>query len=198
MSKKTQEIRAKYTNDTITVYQAYNRQIALKAIENNKFEAPFSFNRMTWVKPSYLWLMARSNWGTKSNQEYILGIEIKRSSWEKALSNGVLTHPDKNVYKSGREWETEFKKAKVHIQWDPERTIRSAKMDIRTIQVGISRDWIIEYNTEWISQIVDYTPLTKKINALRKQGKYKEAKKLLPKEKLYEVPVIVQNRIGIY
>jgi hypothetical protein len=52
MSKKTQEIRAKYTNDTITVYQAYNRQIALKAIENNKFEAPFSFNRMTWVKPS--------------------------------------------------------------------------------------------------------------------------------------------------
>lgn len=198
MSNKVQEIRANYSKDTITVYQAYNKNIALNAIKNNRFEAPFSFNRMTWIKPSYLWLMARSNWGTKSNQEYILGIELYRTSWEKALSNGVLTHPDKKIYKSGKEWEDAFEQAKVHIQWDPERSIRSKKLDIRSIQVGISREWIEEYNTEWISQIVDYTPLTKKINALKKLGKYKEAKRHLPKERVYEVPSFIEKRIGIY
>ena len=58
--------------------------------DKTEFEAPFSFNRMTWIKPSYLWLMSRSNWGTKSNQEYILGIEIYRSAWEKALSKALV------------------------------------------------------------------------------------------------------------
>ena len=75
---KQQDIRADYNNRIITVYQAYGKAIALPAIQNNRFEAPFSFNRMIWIKPSYLWLMERSNWGTKSNQDYILGIKIKR------------------------------------------------------------------------------------------------------------------------
>lgn len=152
---------------------------------------------MTWIKPSYLWLMERSNWGHKSNQEFILGIKIKKSAWEHALSMGVLTHPDDTVYPNNVNWEQAFKQAKVHIQWDPERTLRGAKMQIRTIQVGISSFLIEEYNTEWISEIIDYTPLTKKINQLRKQGKHKEAKRLLPKERVYDVPEDIANRIGI-
>lgn len=152
---------------------------------------------MTWIKPSYLWLMERSNWGSKSNQNYILAIKIKRSYWEKALSLSVLTHPDKAIYKSGFEWEQAFNNAQVHIQWDPERTLRGRKMDIRSIQVGISRYLIEEFNEDWIVEIIDLTPLTKKINALRKQGKYKEAKRLLPKEQRYPLPLELENRIGV-
>ncbi|MFT4645762.1 MAG: hypothetical protein ACI8ZX_002181, partial [Planctomycetota bacterium] len=37
---KYQEIRAEFDNKTITVYQAYNKNIALPAIKNNKFEKP--------------------------------------------------------------------------------------------------------------------------------------------------------------
>lgn len=192
-----QEIRADYDRDTITVYQAYGKSIAVSAIKNNKFESPFSFNRMTWIKPSYLWLMERSNWGTKSNQEYILGIKIKRASWEKALSIGVLTDPDKTIYKSGALWDKEFRNAKVHIQWDPERTLKGAKMQVRSIQVGIGRDLIKEYNEEWIQEINDLTPLTKKIRLLLKDGKYKDAKRLVPGEKTYEVPDDTKRRIGI-
>ncbi|WP_108801704.1 DUF4291 domain-containing protein [Aquimarina sp. Aq107] len=192
-----QEIRADYDRDTITVYQAYGKSIAVSAIKNNKFESPFSFNRMTWIKPSYLWLMERSNWGTKSNQEYILGIKIKRASWEKALSIGVLTDPDKTIYKSGALWDKEFRNAKVHIQWDPERTLKGAKMQVRSIQVGIGRDLIKEYNEEWIQEINDLTPLTRKIRLLLKDGKYKEAKRLVPGEKTYEVPDDTKRRIGI-
>lgn len=196
MSKK-QEIRANYDNKTIMVYQAYGKAIALPAIENNRFDAPFSFNRMTWIKPSYLWLMERSNWGTKSNQDHILGIRLKRECWERALSFGVLTDPDKTIYVNGQEWEKQFKKAKVHIQWDPERSIRGAKLQERSIQVGISRFLIEEYNNEWIEEIVDLTGLTKKIYQLRKLGKYKEAKRLLPSERIYDLPDEIEQIVGV-
>ena len=192
-----QEIRADYDRETISVYQAYAKSISISAIKNNKFEKPFSFNRMTWIKPSYLWLMERCNWGTKTNQEHILGIKIKRSSWEKALLEGVLTNPDAAIYKNGALWDKKFRNAKIHIQWDPERTLKGAKMQIRSIQVGIGRDLITEYNEEWIQEIIDVTPLTKKIRLLIKEGKYKEAKRIVPKEKNYPVSDDIKQRIGI-
>ena len=85
------QIRADYNRDSIVVYQAYHKEIAQPAIKAGRFVEPFSWGRMTWIKPSYLWLMARSNWGTKSRQEHILAIRIKRVGWERALSLGVLT-----------------------------------------------------------------------------------------------------------
>lgn len=192
-----QEIRANYDRDTIMVYQAYNKQITLPAIAKQKFVAPFSFNRMTWIKPSYLWLMERSQWGLKSNQEYILAIHIKRSFWDKALSLGILTHPEKSIYGSGQQWEKLFNDAPVHIQWDPERSLRGAKLTHSSIQVGISRFLIEEYNNEAIVSIEDMTALTRKIYSLRQQGKTANAKQLLPNERLYPIDKQVGKNIGI-
>lgn len=194
---KHREIRAEYDANTITVYQAYNKSIALPAIENNKFGEAYSFTRMTWIKPSYLWMMERSGWGTKSNQEYILAIKLKRACWEKALSLAVLSHPEKGVYPDGMDWRKMIKRAKVVIQWDPERTLRGGKLDERAIQVGISRHLIEEYNDEWIEEISDITPLTRNIYQLKMAGKYPEAKRLLPKEKVYPVDPEIEKRIGI-
>jgi hypothetical protein len=95
------------------------------------------------------------------------------------------------------EWEEQFNNAKVHIQWDPERTLRGGKLQERTIQVGISRFLIEEYNNEWIEEIIDLTPLTKKINQLRKAGKHKEAKRLLPNERVYNLNTDIQKRVGV-
>lgn len=191
------EIRADFDKDTIVVYQAYNEKIASNAIKNNKFVEPFSFNRMTWIKPSFLWLMERSNYGQKSNQEYTLAIRIKRSGWEKALEQAVLTHPEKSVYKNAEIWKEDFDKAQVHVQWDPERSIRGSKLDYWTIQVGISREIIKTYNDEWILEINDYSTLVKKIYSLCKEGKYDKAKDFLPKEKVYELPEKINKKIGI-
>lgn len=192
-----QEIRANYDRDTIVVYQAYNKQIALPALANQKFVVPFSFNRMTWINSSYLWLMERSQWGLKSNQEYILAIRIKRSFWDKALSLGILTHPEKSIYANGQQWEKLFNAAQVHIQWDPERSLRGAKLTHSSIQVGISRFLIEEYNNEAIVSIEDMTALTRKIYSLRQQGKTTNAKRLLPNERLYPVDKQVGKSIGI-
>ena len=50
---KYQEIRATFDKETITVYQAYAANIALPAVKKQQFSAPFSFHRMTWLKPSF-------------------------------------------------------------------------------------------------------------------------------------------------
>lgn len=80
------EIRADYDRHTIVVYQAFNHAIADAALAAGRFVAPFSMRRMTWIKPSFLWLMARSNWARKSGQERILAVTITRAGWESALA----------------------------------------------------------------------------------------------------------------
>lgn len=50
-------IRADFNSSSLVVYQAYNDAIADTAIGANRFVSPFSTQRMTWIKPSFLWLM---------------------------------------------------------------------------------------------------------------------------------------------
>jgi hypothetical protein len=85
------QVRADFDRESIVVYQAYRKQIAEPAIKSGRFVEPFSWRRMTWIKPSFLWLMARSNWGQKSDREFTLAIRIRRSGWDHALSLGTLT-----------------------------------------------------------------------------------------------------------
>ena len=181
------EIRADYDRDTIVMYQAYSKAIAQPALEQQTFVSPFSFNRMTWIKPSFLWLMHRSNWGRKSNQEYILAVRIKRTGWEKALKLGVLTSYESSVHNNINQWRQDFENAQVHVQWDPERSIKGADLQVDSIQVGLSRQVIHQFVEEWIVSIEDYTPLVRKIYTLLQQGKLKNAKRQLPQEKVYPV-----------
>ncbi|MDN5395327.1 MAG: DUF4291 domain-containing protein [Chryseobacterium sp.] len=190
------EIRADFNKDTIVIYQSYNEQIAKSAVMNQKFSAPFSFKRMTWIKPSFLWMMERSNYGQKSGQECTLVIHIKREAWEKVLGKAILTSPEKRVYPDPGIWEKDFENAEVYVQWDPERNIKGNKLEYRSIQVGISRYLIEEFNNEWIVKIEDYTPLVKKILHFTKSGAYDKAKKLLPIEKLYPLSTELAHKIG--
>lgn len=45
------EIRAFYTENTITVYQAYNESISSVAVKKGTFGRGFKLDRMTWIKP---------------------------------------------------------------------------------------------------------------------------------------------------
>lgn len=181
------EIRAHFNDDTIVIYQAYASHIAEPALRNQQFVSPFSFHRMTWIKPSFLWLMHRSNWGQKNGQQRTLAVHITRNGWEKALSLGVLTHPEPSIYPNPSEWETQFKNASVHIQWDTERSLRGSGLNRFSIQVGISRHLIHEFVGEWIVKIEDMSPTVAKIRQLLKAGKVKHAKRLLPPEREYAV-----------
>ncbi|HLZ55837.1 MAG TPA: DUF4291 domain-containing protein [Ktedonosporobacter sp.] len=191
------EIRADYDSQSIVVYQAYQKAIALPALQNNRFVPPFSFSRMTWIKPSFLWLMERSNWGLKSDQEMILAIRITRQGWEEALSQAVLTSPDPRVYRSSDDWDIQFKNALVHVQWDPERTVRGKSLPAKSIQIGLSRHIIEQYVNNWTIEIRNYTPLVRKIYALLQEGQEAKAKNFLPKERIYPLDLAIARRIGL-
>ncbi|TWT39509.1 DUF4291 domain-containing protein [Blastopirellula retiformator] len=191
------QIRADYDRDTIVVYQAYNDAIANAALAAGRFTAPFSFQRMTWIKPSYLWLMERSGWGTKSNQTRILAVRIARSGWDAALRQAVLTSYHSGIHRSQDEWRQLCQQAIVHVQWDPERSLRGKKLEHRSIQVGVGRHLITEFAETWTREIVDLTPLTAKLRQFRQQGDYDKAKRLLPRESIYPVDQATADQLGI-
>lgn len=191
------QIRADFDRDSIVVYQAYRPEIADPAVKAGRFVEPFSWNRMTWIKPSFLWMMARSNWGQKPGQERILAIRITRTGWERALSCGVLTSFKSRVHKNREEWREAFDNAIVHVQWDPERTIHGKKLEHRSIQVGLSRDIIREFTDAWILKIEDLTPKVKKIRSLYLSGNQRRAKEQLPPERVYPVPAEIMKTLGM-
>lgn len=191
------EIRAEYDSRSIVVYQAYGAAIALAALQQQRFVAPFSLNRMTWIKPSFLWLMERSNWGLKSGQEMILAVRISRQGWEEALSQAVLTTYDPRIYRDYDDWRAQLDHALVHVQWDPERTLRGKHLAARSIQVGLSRHIIEKYVNDWTIEIRDYTPLAHKIYALLQAGQEARARQFLPPERVYTLDPILARRIGI-
>ncbi len=181
------EIRADFDRSTIVMYQAYNDAIADPALANQRFVSPFSFTRMTWIKPSLLWLMHRSNWGTKKGQERILRVRIQRERWDESLAAAVLTSPDGPVFADPVTWQQAFKRAPVHVQWDTERSLRGAALDYLSIQVGLNRTVIEAFAGEWIVAIEDMTAAVAKMRQLLKRGKTAQARRLLPREHVYPV-----------
>jgi hypothetical protein len=191
------EIRADFDRETIVIYQAYSSSIAAPALKAQRFVPPFSFGRMTWIKPSFLWLMHRSNWGQKKDQERTLAVRIKRSGWDKALSLAVLTSFDKKVFRSPDAWREAFEPAVVHLQWDTERSLRGAALPQFSIQIGLSRHIINEYVQDWIVEIEDYTPRVCKMRELILSGQMEKAKRLLPLEKVYPTSAEIAKRLLI-
>ncbi|MBW8486147.1 DUF4291 domain-containing protein [Actinomadura sp. PM05-2] len=191
----TNTIRARYDSESITVYQAYAPAIAEPAVAAGHFIPPFSRSRMTWIKPSFLWLMARSGWARKPGQEMILAIRITRTGWEEALSQAALSHPDRRRYTDTSEWRRAVREAPVRIQWDPERSLRGAKLEERSIQVGLSRHIVASYVDEWTLAIEDLTPLARRIHRLLQDGKITRARALLPAESPYPLPPALADHI---
>jgi hypothetical protein len=171
------EIRALYDDATIRVYQAYRDEIAETALARGTFVSPpFSMTRMTWIKPSFLWMMYRAGWGTKEGQERILAIDITREGFEWALSHSSLSHA-----------KTTIDSPPVRIQWDPERDFRHAPLAHRTIQIGLSGGAVDLYVASWIKRITDVTALAHEMKHAVDQGDMQGAASLMPDERAYPI-----------
>ncbi len=177
------QIRAVYDETSIRVYQAYSDTIADAALAKGTFASPpFKMERMTWIKPSFLWMMYRAGWGFKDEgQKRILAIDITRSGFEWALTHGCLSHADEAMSKE--EWVAKKNASPVRIQWDPERNLFLQPLEHRAIQIGLGKEAVRHYVNEWICRISDITPLAHDICALVKEGRLDKAKSKLPVER---------------
>jgi len=191
------QIRAKFDTNTITVYQAYNAEISEYAVLHQRFGGTrFRMDRMTWIKPSFLWMMYRSDWATKENQENILAIKIIRSGFTWALSHASLTQFVPEVHSTRREWKDNLRANPVRVQWDPDRDILLRPLSVRAIQIGLSGEGLEKYLTGWISSIENITEYCKEIRQLSDEGKISQALTLLPNEQIYPVSGPIAKRIN--
>lgn len=163
------QIRALYDADTIAVYQAYAPEIAVPALAAQTFVAPFGFSRMTWIKPSFLWMAYRSGWATKPGQTRVLRIHIQRAGFEWALAHSTLSHYDPAHRTTEESWRATLAASPVRIQWDPEQTLTlTPQPTIRSLQLGLSGPAVAQYVADWITRIEDATPEMHHIHALSK------------------------------
>lgn len=191
------EIRASFTDETIRVYQAYPSAIADPAVAAQRFVPPFSLARMTWIKPSFFWTMYRSSWATKVGQERVLAIDITRDGFEWALNHSCLSHFDANIHESSEAWKKLVQEAAVRVQWDPERNYQLARLDYRSLQVGLSGEAAELYVSEWIRCITDVTRLVHDLRELDISQRESASRCITNEERSYPLPQRLALQIGI-
>ena len=193
--KTGRHILAQFDEHTVVVYQAYRPAIGHFAAENGYFGGEFSLNRMSWIKPNFLWMMYRSAWGTSSGQEVILAIWLKRSAWDEILGSAVHSNFVPAVYGSEKEWQQAVKNSAVRLQWDPDHHPNGSKMDRRAIQLGLRGSVLASYAREWIVKIEDISQF---VQEQRQYNGGDSTQLLTPCETVYPVidPDIFQ-RLGL-
>lgn len=191
------QIRARFTESTIRVYQAFSAAIAAPAVVSQRFVAPFKMARMTWIKPSFFWMMYRCGWATKEGQERVLAIDISRDGFEWALSNSCLSHFNAKMYASRESWGEVKKSSPVRIQWDPERDAELERLDYRSIQIGLSGEAAERYVNEWVDQITDITDSVVELRELEPQARRNATRDIIENEVPYPINSSTGTRIGI-
>jgi Domain of unknown function (DUF4291) len=192
----TRQIRARYTADTIRVYQAYSPEIALPAVAAGRLVAPFRRDRMTWIKPSFLWMMYRCGWASKPGQEHVLAIDITREGFEWALTHACLSHYDRHRDDDRPTWARRLKTSPGRVQWDPERSLRLGPLPYRSVQVGLSAEAVAAYVDTWTVAVTDVTATAHQIHDLLRAGDERGAAAQLPPEHPYPLPPEIGATIG--
>lgn len=148
-------IMAQYDDEKIIVYQSYRKEIGDFAVTNQFFGGAFSLDRMTWIKPNFLWMMYRNGWGTKEGQEVVLAIHLKRDAFENYLKNAVYSSYSSDLGISNEEWQEQVKLSSVRLQWDPDHDPYGGKLERRAIQIGLRNEFTRSFAKEDILLIED-------------------------------------------
>ena len=148
-------ILAQYDAESVVVYQAYRPAIGMFAAANGYFGGEFSMNRMSWIKPNFLWMMYRSGWGTKEGQEVTLAVRIKRAAFDAILQAAVYSSFQPAVYASEDEWKRQVAASDARLQWDPDHDPDGRALERRAVQLGLRGEYLAKYAREWIVDIED-------------------------------------------
>ncbi|GBG28219.1 Myosin-12 [Hondaea fermentalgiana] len=181
-----QVFHADWDEQGVYFYQAYMSSIADWAVEHGKLGGPdFKPTRMTWIKPSFAWMLYRSSYASKvPYQERVLRIKLSHEGLAELLNMCVCKKGGGGTH--GR------------VQWDPERDIMEPApkgreprkmLRKRAIQIGLAGPLAAKY-VESIIGVEDVTELAHAVgaaHALRSPEARKAALKCLslPAERPY-------------
>ncbi len=151
-------ILAQYDDDCVVVYQAYRKSIGRAAAAQNTLAVDgFRMDRMSWIKPNFLWMMYRSKWATDTDQRVVLAIWITRDGFEEVLRTAVHTKYLEGMYPSRAAWQAALDASEVRLQWDPDHDPRGTRIKRRAIQLGLSGSMLERFVHEWTVQVENIT-----------------------------------------
>lgn len=186
------QIRALFDDETITVYQAYPAAIAQPAVDSQRLTASpaFRLGRMTWIKPSWCWMMYRAGYSHKdAGQARVLALRMRHADFVSLLRRGGLTHGA-----GGGEGD-------VRVQWDPERGPWLEKRGYRSIQIGIPGGLSGKWAEEWVVGIEDVTERARELKRVVEGEEVSEEdlvrRGLVPVEREFVVSDDVKERLGM-
>lgn len=188
-------ILAHFDEQTIIVYQAYSRSIGQFAVSNGFFGGEFSYSRMSWVKPNFLWMMCRSDWGRSPSQEVVLAIRLKRRFFDALLAQAVPSSFDVALFHDRETWQSAVRRSDVRLQWDPDHLPSGEPCGRRAIQLGLRGRALAAYGKEEIIEIADISEF---VAAQRANSTGGARDLVMPVERIY-VPqdALVGSRIGL-
>jgi hypothetical protein len=181
-----QHILAQFDEDTIIVYQAYRPSIGRFAVENGYFGGDFKYSRMSWIKPNFLWMMYRCQWGQAEGQEVVLAIRLQRRFFDSLLVQAVPSSFDARTFSSHEDWASAVARSDVRLQWDPDHLPTGEKCERRAIQLGLRGAALEAYGKREIVKIIDMSAFVAEQRA-NIHG-WKTGKLMTPSEQVY-IPV---------
>jgi hypothetical protein len=190
-------ILAQYDEESIVVYQAYRPSIGHFAATHHYFGGEdFQLGRMSWIKTNFLWMMYRSGWGQKLDQEVTLAITLRRTAFDQMLTDTVHSKFIPEVYGTEKAWKQAVKESEVRLQWDPDHHPSGTNLARRAVQLGLRGETLARYAREWITDIEDISDFVANQYAHVRTGQY--ALLETPRERVYPAPSeAVALRIGL-
>lgn len=188
-------ILASFDEETIVVYQAYSPAIGCYAAQHGLFGGDFRYGRMSWIKPNFLWMMYRSNWGRSSGQEVVLAVRLRRTFFDSILEQAVPSSFDSAMYATQADWQVAVEQSEVRLQWDPDHLPNGDKEERRAIQLGLRGAMLEAYGKKEAVEIVDMSEFVASQYEHVSHGRINEL--VTPLERPYLPSEHVALRIGL-
>jgi Domain of unknown function (DUF4291) len=188
------QIFAAHDDSGIVVYQAFQPDTVLEAVRLQGFGRGFGLDRMTWIKPSFGWMLYRSGYASKDRQQRIAQVTITHEGFLTMLADAVPSSYEPELFASRSDWDIALRRSKARYQWDPDRDLGVRPLERRALQLGIEGELIRRYAREWIVRIADVTDLAHQVRdavALRKPLP------AVPEERVYPLPAELAKRLHI-
>ena len=181
-------VLAQYDGESVVVYQAYRPAIGRFAAEHGYFGGHFKLSRMSWIKPSFLWMMYRSGWGQKEGQEVTLAVRVQRTAFDEVLARAVHSTFQRDVDRNHQAWKQALMKSDVRLQWDTDRHRAGNPLPRRAIQLGLRADVLAKYAREWIVSIEDISEFVCEQFQFVKSKDYGQL--IVPSQDVYRVEAV--------
>ena len=187
-------ILAHFDDASIVVYQAYRPAIADFAVKHQRFGGEFSYNRMSWIKPNFLWMMYRAGWATKEGQERILAVRLPRDFFDEILRAAIPSSFDATRYATHDDWQHAVAHSDVRLQWDPDHDPHGKPLQRRAVQLGLRGTMLRCYGSDALLSIEDITDF---VAEQRERLAVDASALMLPRERVYVPEHLAARAVGI-